>query len=422
MQTNIIQNIKWSTPVRYCHRATKRLYACIVLLLFVLIIHDFSYCQYVHIPVMKHPNALYIDVNRLFNYSIYEGTRWGLGLYYTRDIDNENKSQIGIDGYVGYGVADRRGKFGGGLTYHTRNKFKTTYNIRYSNDIERIASRNMNTYSIVNIQQNYDYYSSRYQSFQRVSLQSTTSPKPQHFLDFALSYSHEFPLFNHDNLIYPTGSQTSDNIQKHSELMLQYRYSNRVQVRLVLGQTHNSHIDNYKYYRLIGQYSRKWHYENKNNLNLFGQTGISGGRVPLSRMFDLSGTWGSNFYFTEAFLTIPPNTYLANAYALMGARYIFGKPLFRLPFSSPQFFGQINGIWGVVNKNSNILEEWNLQAPSKGLLEPAVGINNIISFNNINAGIAVAYPLDFSQIADLQTSYFTNDRFAIMFSASLVIN
>lgn len=382
----------------------------------LLTMPDLATGQHIRLPLVKQPGNLYLDASRLFNYNIYEGSRWGAGLLYTHDLNNRNHTQLGIDGYLGYGTADQRYKYGCGLYLRNSNKHRSSLAINYLNDIEQIASRSLNSYNIVNIEQNSHYYSSRYNAIQRIGIQLSGNPAPQHQLTLGYAYSHERPLYNHEGPIYPTANQLAGPLQKYNEWTIHYRYSNRLQLRLTHGNTLDP--DTYRYLRLIGQYERQWRLENNDNIRLYIQGGASIGDVPLSRMFDLSGTAGSHIYFTNTFLTIRPNTLMTDRYAMAGIRHTCGWRLYDISISKPQPFWQLNGMWGHLSNSHTAYAEWELQAPEYGILEPAIGLHNILCIKGMNIGAALAYQIDIEQLAhDLSVP--ATERIALMISATV---
>lgn len=387
-------------------------------LLVALVTHspDKAFAQHIHLPVAKQPGNLYLDASRLFNYNIYEGSRWGAGLLYTYDFANHNHTQMGVDGYLGYGTADQRYKYGGSLYLRNNDKRRTSLDINYRNDIEQIATRNLNSYNIVHIEQNHHYYSSRYNAVQRVGLQLSAHPVPQHQLSWGYAYTHERPLFNTSGPVYPETSQPITPLTKHSEWTLHYRYSNRLQLRVTWGNTIDP--DRYKYLRLIGQYERLWRLKNSDNIQLFVQGGASVGDVPLSRLFDLSGTSGSHFYFTNTFLTVRPNSLMADIYAISGVRYTFGRSLYDIRLSKPKPLGQLNIMWGSISNHHIATTHWALQAPSYGIIEPAIGLHDILCLKGINIGAVIAYKFDIEQLVH-NISVPTADRIALMISATV---
>ena len=384
-------------------------------ILSVLVPHKVS-GQHIHLPILKLPNNLYFEANRLFNYNIYEGSRWGSGLLYTYDFANRHHTQIGIDGHLSYGVVDHRYKYGGCIYLKNNDKRRTSLSIKYENDIEQIASHNLNSYNIVNIEQNSHYLSSRYNAIQRIGIQLSLNPSPQHQLSWGYAYSHESPLFNTSGPLYPTSNTPPTYLAKHSEWSIHYRYSNRLQLRLVLGNL--PYHDNFLYIRFIGQYERKWKFENNDMVHFFAQGGVAMGDVPISRLFDLSGTFGSHFYFTNTFLTVRPNSLIADVYTISGIRYTCGRSMYDIGMSKPQAFCQLNCMWGSIGDNHAAVVSENLHAPSYGIIEPAIGLHGIICFSSINIGAALAYKFDIEQLVH-NISVPAAERFALMVSATV---
>ena len=141
-------------------------------------------------------------------------------------------------------------------------------------------------------------------------------------------------------------------------------------------------------------------------------------------MFDMGGTYGSGFYFTNAFLTLRPAEMAANVYAQVCGRLAAVKPLWDLyGYSAPKAYIQANIAWGALWNDGQLdetvrFELLNLQAPRDGLGEISAGVTNLLNLNGLQIGAAAAY-----QVTPHWASYHRedpNERLALLASATLI--
>ena len=107
-----------------------------------------------------------------------------------------------------------------------------------------------------------------------------------------------------------------------------------------------------------------------------------------------------------------PGEFISNNFAYFNIRLITQKPLWNVVFSKPVPFVQLSGLWGNAwNKNGEFpyyslidnhfglygdldkAKAMELMQPTYGLLEPTIGISNLLRWQAINVSIAIAYRL-----------------------------
>ena len=73
-----------------------------------------------------------VDIGRIYSYNRYEGTRYGLGLY-----TNENWIRfLSVGAYFGYGINDKKWKYGGNLALTLNRSHDLKINYSYQNSLK----------------------------------------------------------------------------------------------------------------------------------------------------------------------------------------------------------------------------------------------------------------------------------------------
>ena len=175
------------------------------------------------------------------------------------------------------------------------------------------------------------------------------------------------------------------------------------------------------YWHALAQYNADL---GKTGLHLYAQTGFVSQEAPYSRMFDLSGTAYSLYFFKNSLLTVRPNTFTTNLFAHVCLNYTAPLPLWELSWSAPHPFIQVNALWGhLLGQDENGQRLWDglpLQAPNKGLLEPATGFDRLVHWGLLDVGFGVAY-----QICPFSAAYLNKDpgdNIAITVVADLILD
>ncbi len=383
-----------------------------------------------------------LDLNRVYNYNCYERNRWGLGLdllqplrydsRYGRSFQNLFTASV----YGAYGTGDKAWKYGTALGLAFPRAVFRSVALRYQHDLLRVGSHGFEGYKVFNTSDNSSYFSSRFCAgdFAGALLQlDITGPG---FLMVEYSLSRERYLFDASGPLFP--SICDDDAKP-------YLYYNEVGFDLFWGEhwklgvlanivpsddDATPHADNGlfapDYVRLLAQYSNKIKLKNNHGqLSLFAQGGIVTEGAPVSRRFDLGGTGGGKYYFNNTFLTVRPNTFMAEIFSLASIRYTTGKGLWKNNFSEPHPFVQLNAMWGVHHGENHTIGTLDVNgtpmvftAPSQGLMEPCIGIDKLLRWGMLDMGVAAACQLTPKNSAYHLDNFF--DIFAVMCVAKLV--
>ncbi|MDY5968822.1 MAG: hypothetical protein SPJ13_02230 [Bacteroidales bacterium] len=392
------------------------------------------------------------DLNQLFNYNQYEGARWGLGLQFTYpfryDVSRLRDQQDGIrlKAYGAYGTFDKAFKGGASVGIAMAKFPLRSMGVSFSHDLDRAGSRQLGSYNIIQTYNNTSYVCSRYIGVDRLGMGIEQLHHRGNDIGILLRLSREDYRFDQNGLLYPGGEKGRMPCLKYTEGLVSVKYASGLTYRFLFGHV-RSNEPNMKaraYATLVMQYAEKRTLKNsrEDDLSLFLQGGLATKTAPFGRYFDLSGTAGSHYFFRNSFMTVFPNTFWSNAYLVGCAHYLWGRPLWKSKISNPQPFVQMSAmIGGLRGSNHNGMLVYSLRnetpvlpattqqiadenvialhAPTKGLLEPAVGIERILRVKWLEVGMACAY-----QLAPLRAEYRREgwkNNFAWMVMANLVL-
>ena len=396
-------------------------------------------------PESKH--ALYLDIDRLYNFNRYEKSRIGAGLYYTVPFGEKGASPTFMTNwYVGYGFHDAGWKYGGDLAIKLHNRTKTKFLVGWQQDMEQAASRRIDSYRLLDVATNYSYLAWQFSAFNRLTV-SCELTLPQSIMTIQGKASREHYLFDNHGPLYTVEGDARMPFNKFYELRLLWDIRGAWKFDLTLGMMQREWrnlvtpalaVDqNMPYARLLAQYQDTKPVGNYWNLNMFAQVGLTTKEVPYSRMFDIGGCGGSYYYFRNSLLTVLPGEFVSNNFAYINFRLIGKKPLWNTIISRPVPFVQIAGLWGCswANKggdadysllyneymgavsNADAEKVIRLNQPIKGVFEPAIGISNLLRYQYINISFAVAY-----RVVPHSAGYYrpeTIDNFSFMTGAAI---
>ena len=377
--------------------------------------------QEIRLSKYRAPLALYLDPMSLYNYNRYEGSRIELGL--TAVYPNKS-SEVGRDAnhqfissiYGAYGFADKGFKFGGSLAYANSRHRPWSLCLYGAHDIEPAASRKLAAYNMLSFADNSSYLSSRYVGVNGTSLLFSTQFNKLK-LASSIRVSWEDYRFDNNHLIYLYQNRDlKSEVKRFEEAKIRLDWCpdsrhNDLTFLIRGGFVHD--LEQRAYISSLLQYDADL---GKTGLHLFGQAGYASAQAPYSRMFDLSGTALSYYFFRHSFLTIAPNAFAANAFAHVCLNYTTPKPLWTSSWSNPRPFLQLNAMIGsLYNTDENgvaYVDGIRLKAPDKGLLEPAAGFDGLIRWGVLDVGVGVAY-----KVCPASATYYTStssDNFAFL--------
>ena len=355
------------------------------------------------------PNALYINTDRLFGFNLYE--RWNFQASMLWVSPNQNAAQqrkvFGrwtAGGYLGYSCGPKEWKGGVNVGLRLPGVHDVRMNLWAYKDFERAAWRRFGDWTTLMPSSNINIMASRFMAVKGIDFDLTFSPQRQWDIVLGASEKWEDNRFDATGLLYPAidASQQAP-VKRFTEVYSEGKWTGGFRYALYGGIMSDESL--HPFFRGITQYQGKI---GDSGLGIFAQLGFATEGTPYSRMFDLSGTGGALYMFSNSFLTVRPNTFTANYYAHLCLNYVAPMPLWELSWSKPKPFLQLNAMWGgLLGQDSQGQRHWDglaLQAPCKGLLEPATGFDGLVYWGLIDLGFGVAY-----QICPLSAPYLNEE-------------
>ncbi len=349
-----------------------------------------------------------IDLNKLYNYNLYEHSRWGLGL----ETNDKLSRRISVGGYFGYGVEDNGWKYGGNLNFYFDRYKNRNLGFAYSQDLEAAANTSFNKYQLVSFNNNINYTFSRFQSVRKAEAFYTTPLIRYTTAKLSLSYSRESYLYTNDGLLYPHRDNVAPGFTAdfaEASLSLEWKYkqqrirtpdfefqinrsSSLPTIKLLYTRGLSLFNADKEFNRLQVEYTQHITTRNFNQFSIYASAGHVSKHAPYSRMFNVIGTGNFIYYFNNSFLTLHPYSFTATDYANLCLRYDWNKALWNTKMSKPQLSFQLNSIIGTAHGITTV-DGIGIQAPEKGIMEGAIIINDLINIGMTKWGIGAAYRL-----------------------------
>ncbi|MBQ0015400.1 MAG: hypothetical protein KBT04_00250 [Bacteroidales bacterium] len=367
------------------------------LLLTLILLHTIVGAQSIRITPITSASALYLNTNSLFNFNRYDMLRVDADLRFVYPSQNHpfysrSKRQWQINPYIGY--ATRSEQWHGGVTIARQSvvSHQLCPYVVIRHDIDPAASTNLAAYQMTQIAENSGFLADRMAQNTSVAIGMSMKATSNLKLDISLQHSRECYLFDSQGfLIYDP--QTVDQ-QSFYDIRCRMNISQRLTIALWAGQ--RRWLTTSGYWRCIAQYEQSINAFGRYKASLFAQIGYSNLTAPYSRLFDISGTAGCPYFFNHTFITLTPNEFQANAYAKMSLTITDSRPLWQNRYSMPQLFARINVLsgWLVTDTgwtDHSVCDNIAVNAPSQGVIEPAIGCNQLLRIGLIDMGIAAAY-------------------------------
>ena len=401
---------------------------CSTLTLALLLLGVCAFAQQPLVPNKKWGNVnVSVDVNQLWNYNRYEGSRWGIGGEVNTPLKSDRQKPIlaqrklFLSAYGGWGYRDHGWKYGAkaGLRL-PQGLMQRDLFVEYKHDLTLSGKIGDKDYQLFALGSTPGFFSSHYVAFDRLRVGCISGLFEQHFgLDYR--YSREHYLFSPDTLLYP--------LLHEADALNPYYYTTtfhalhfflspqRAAWSLTLDMGHfASKMESGYYAKLLTEWDKKLYNKADATVRLYLRGGAVTPNAPYSRLFDLSGTAFAPLFFGNTFMTVRPNTFMAHAFAQANLMYESPK-LWDKQWTHPRIVAQLNGMIGVARLPEGD-SAYPLAAPNQGILEPLVGIDRLLTFGILDLGVAVACQLTPAS-ADYHLPHFS-DGITLLGKMSLV--
>lgn len=400
----------------------------------VLIALSFSAMgQYVRLNDKGAKNGLYFNYDRLWSYNQYEASRWGGGLRYDIGFSEASRLKcLSLDGYVGYGYADERWKWGLMADLQGRSSRKPHLYVGYIHDLAQDAHLRLSSPSVNDLSFLDGLMAGRFSAVDRFFVGGGSKASRQLTLGAEIRYSREQRLYDYRYMYYEPADLELLPEYRLLEARLMAEHSRGLRAELVVGSGHSLYhgdqIDIEPYARLLAQYRRSRPIALL-TLSASAQAGITTKGAPYSRMFDLGGHWGSPLLLSQSLVSVRPSEFAANLFAAASAKLGFTKPLFKFHLDvlnvgmRPRPFVQAGALWGHLwgQNDEGFLwhDELPMLSPSRGIAEVGVGIDGLVRWGVADWGVALFYRL--TPAAARYHSEGRGANLSLLFTAALAI-
>lgn len=376
-----------------------------------------------YLPLYSNKDyALYLNLGSAYQFNLYERSRAEANFYFVTPNEAKNKPQLQLSAYGAYGFFDRGFKYGAKLAVQLPGAMQWKPFVSFRDDIAQAGSIRLGNYELLTPEFNVSFVASYFSHIRELQVGVTGLPLASltsgslATLQFSASarMMREWSLFGPDGgLLYPHVYE--EDVPAHFIDFLE------AHVRLnwngwSLDVQGGAYKDNRQslYVRTILQYNNRLQLSKKTYMRLFAQAGWVSQSATTSRLFDLSGTRGTYYYFYNSLLTLRPNFFYADRFVRTSATlFPFGK-LWDFTLSHPEPFVQLGAAYAPAALNMGLDRGTYL-----ALLEPAIGIDGIIRWGVLDLGAAFAYQLAPTSAYNYFPEPYNN--FAITFIAKLIM-
>jgi len=305
-----------------------------------------------------------IDINSIYNYNNYEGSRIGLGLY-----TNEKVSKIvSVGGFAGYGFRDEKLKYGGQLVFDLNKYHELQLKLSYQNNLKEVGSEITNGYSGISLSEYFrSYMGSRFDN--DIQKKIELSFRTLRFLKVttALSLNEFSPTYAYSY----KGSNLTHYQADEIQIAAKYAYGEELETfgnQRVVNYSGNP-IFNLTYKRGLNLFNKNSYQYNRVEATIdftayngrIGQSnfrlasGFIDSSLPYGLLFTGEGSKSSDvpLLVNNCFQTMSPYEFLSDKYVHLFYSHNFGSLLINSKRFKPQFIIVQNSGWGALNNASN---------------------------------------------------------------------
>lgn len=368
--------------------------------------------------------ALYFNSDKLWDYNLYEHSRWGGGLRLVAHPSRFIFNEVAADAYLGYGVKDEQWKYGVGLTEKIRgSRHDGTCYQRFVRDYFAAGSRR-----IANPWSGAGQLLGGFWALRMTDEMRATAGYRWQTASWKTAIEGEWRrrgmLFDNSRLLYfNQGAAIEYGNLAAARAVL--RHKSGFSAQLEIGYIFNTHK---RLARLLTQYDRTFRLS-PFTLRLYCQAGLTPPETDYADLFDLGGTYGAPLLLGNNLVTAHPNEFIANAFGLVSMRMQTAKPIYSL-YSSlfnigsrPVPFIGLNvawgTLWGEAADGSHTCSQIDIQSPNHAIAEPMAGVYGLVRWGVVDWGFAAVYRLVPPSAAYRRPN--PTDNIALLLTASLII-
>ena len=325
---------------------------------------DFWAELYPNISAGKIPvKFIDIELEDFYRSNDYEGTRIGMGL----STNDKFSKVISFGGFGGYGLKDKKFKYGGNVTFNLNEERETELKFSYQNNLKEPGLDQREEFALLSISDYLrDYIASRMDNF--IEERAEFNFKLFRYLKISSSVSFREIMPTYEYLY--KGSLLTDFLADEIKISARYAFGEEIHMfgnqRLVFFA--GNPIFSLTYKRGVDLFNRDSYNYNRYEAVLditaykgrIGQTDIrfAGGYVdrPLPYSLLFTGEGSKSVYpllINNTFQTMKPYEFLSDRYINIFLSHNFGTLLFETPRFKPRFIVAHNTGWGTLRNASD---------------------------------------------------------------------
>lgn len=366
--------------------------------------------QLIQLSSSESKNKLWLDPDHIYNYNLYEKSRWGLGLQYDINFKTEKElaqiekpcgfKTLSLSAYGAYGYGDLRFKWGLKADLQGASKRQSHTYMSFFHDLTADASRTLATPTLAILTTPGSLMTRLFSDTYRLTVGRSQKINKWLSASLELRLSRERPLYWAAGspdlwaLAYPSSYNDlkiltyNDFIEGQLYLIQRWGWS----AKLLGGCSRQEGGNVQGHLNLLTQYDRSFKLSFL-KLGIYAQGGITTPNAPYSRMFDFGGTWSSPILLNHSLLTARISEFTVNFFGMASLKLTTQKSLIELYNNileigtAPYPFLLANAAWG------NTWEKNDYIAPDHGIAEVGAGIDGILVWGQVFWGAAVVYRL-----------------------------
>jgi len=370
-----------------------------------------------------------IPILDVLNFNDFEGWRTGLGIETNSRLFKDYS--LGIHG--AYGFLDKQYKYGGFAKYLNKDFRDFSVKISYDNDAKESGGKEFFGFqhNLLDLDSYRSFLLTLMDYYEEYKLQVSAR---------ALRHTHVYSSFSKvlvrsgDDYVYGIGNENSfiGSSNFHANLLsVGVHYDPNVkmikgldyQLGLVVQtpkpqfkieyQTAIDFNNSTEFHAVDVWLRKKFYTKYMGTTDIVLQAGFIDRSVPYPFMRVVPASYRKlGIYVPNSFLTVRMNEFVSDQYIYGFISQDFGKLLFRTKFFSPSLTLALHGAFGSL-RNNEFHRNRMVVAPTRGLFEGGVVVDNIVRFSLYSFGTAVFYRFGYYTLPKIQDNFSVNISFRV---------
>ena len=334
-----------------------------------------------------------IDLNRVYSYNDYEGSRFGIGLYTSDKVSRF----FSFGGFAGYGDKDKHWKYGGRLGLDLNKYNEVHLNLSYQNNLKEAGFDLLGDYSRLSLSEYLrSYLGSRFDN--SIEKKLDFSFRTLRFLKVTATLSMKTisPMYGYLFKGVKLENYRADDVQ------IGFRYAYGEEFTTIGNQrvsnSEGNPVFNFTYRRGLDLLNSRSYTYNRMEATVdvsaykgrIGQShvrlaaGMIDKSLPYGLLFTGEGSKSTDvpLIMDNTFQALYPNEFLSDHYVNLFCSHNFGTLLMNSPKFKPQFIVVQNGGYGTLEHASD--QGIDFKEKNKIYLESGLIINNIIKLKYLD--------------------------------------